>query len=155
MTDPSAPPQRQRIAAYAVVRDATDRLLLTRLAPHVAGVAGRWTLPGGGIDHGVDLRDAVVREVYEEAGVHVDVGAVLDVRSAHWVGPRPDGVVEDFHSIQVIYDATLRPESVGVTPAVTEVGGSTDACAWLTPAEVADRPLVPLAAHAIALLAER
>ena len=50
-------PKRQRVAAYAVIlRD--DRILLTRLAPRISPDE-LWTLPGGGLDHGEDPRDAV------------------------------------------------------------------------------------------------
>ena len=154
MSQPEGPvPQRQRVAAYAVVRREDGAVLLTRVAPRIAGAAGRWTLPGGGIDHGEDLRTAAVREVYEETGLHVEVGAVVDVRSAHWVGPRPDGVVEDFHAIQVVFAGVLRPESRDVVPHVTEDDSTTDRSEWVAWADVADLPTVPLVDHVVGLLA--
>lgn len=146
-----APPRRQRVAAYALVTRDDGALLMARIAQHVVA-EGRWTLPGGGVDHGEDLRAAAVREVYEETGLHVRVGRVLDVRSAHWVGPRPDGVVEDFHAVQVVYAGELLPQSFGVEPHVTEVDGSTDTSAWVPRAEVTQLALVPLAVHALGLL---
>ena len=74
-------PQRQRVAAYAVViRD--EQILLSRLAPHIAG-GELWALPGGGLDHGEDPVDAVVREIYEETGLHASVSREARVYSMH------------------------------------------------------------------------
>lgn len=42
---------------------------------------GRWTVPGGTVELGESLQDAVVREVLEETGIHVrprDVMLVFD-----------------------------------------------------------------------------
>ena len=39
---------------------------------------GEWDLPGGRPDPGEDHRAALVREVREEAGLSVEVGALLD-----------------------------------------------------------------------------
>jgi 8-oxo-dGTP pyrophosphatase MutT (NUDIX family) len=111
----------QRPAAYAVLT-AGDRVLLTRLRDS----GGLWTLPGGGIDHGEDPRVAVVREVYEETGLELTPGRLVAVTSRHFTGHAPNGRLEDFHAIRLLYDGTVN----GGEPRVTEVGGSTDAVAW-------------------------
>ena len=65
----------QRVAAYAVIiRDG--QILLSKIAPHISA-DGLWTLPGGGLDHGEDPRDAVVREVHEETGLRCALSAEL------------------------------------------------------------------------------
>jgi ADP-ribose pyrophosphatase YjhB (NUDIX family) len=125
--DPT-PPQRQRVAAYALIRRGTDELLLTRLAPQVAFKG--WTLPGGGVDHGEHPREALRREVLEESGLHAEPGRILDVYSHHYTGPRPDGLVEDYHAIGLVFEAALQPQSYDVEPYVLDVGGSTDRARW-------------------------
>ena len=69
-------PRRQRVAAYAVIlreRGGRVEILLSRLAPRVSR-SELWTLPGGGVDHGEDPRDALIREMQEEAGPRRDGG---------------------------------------------------------------------------------
>ena len=129
MSDPS-PPQRQRVAAYALIQRGADEVLLTRLAPQVRFKG--WTLPGGGVDHGEHPREALRREVLEESGLHAEPGRILDVYSHHYTGPRPDGLVEDYHAIGLVFEAELLPESYDVEPHVLDVGGSTDLARWTT-----------------------
>ena len=149
MSDPP-PPQRQRVAAYALICRGMDELLLTRLAPQVAFKG--WTLPGGGVDHGEHPRDALRREVLEESGLHAEPGRILDVYSHHYTGPRPDGLVEDYHAIGLVFEALLLPESHGVEPHVLDVGGSTDLVRWTPLEEARTLPLTGSARLALTWL---
>jgi 8-oxo-dGTP diphosphatase len=130
----------QRPAAYAVLSDG-DRVLLTRLRDS----GDLWTLPGGGIDHGEDPRLAVVREVYEETGLELTPGRLVGVTSRHFTGHSPNGRLEDFHAIRLLYDGSVN----GGEPRVTEVGGSTDAAAWHPVAGLARLNLVSLVAEGL------
>lgn len=149
MTVDAAPPHRQRIAAYALLtRD--DEVLLTRMSPRTR-IEGCWTLPGGGIDHGEDPRDALRREVYEETGLHVEPGRVIDVHATHFVGPRSDGTVEDYHGIHLIFDAQIAEESRGVEPRVIEEDSSTDHAEWFPLRVATDLDLLSAARHALTM----
>lgn len=150
MTDIVEHPRRQRIAAYALItRDG--EVLLTRMSARTR-IEGRWTLPGGGIDHGEDPRTALVREVHEETGLYVEPGRVLDVHSTHLVGPRSDGLVEDYHGVHIIFDARVLPESEGVEPRVLEQDSSTEESRWVAVSEARCLNLLSAAAHALELL---
>ena len=64
-------------AVSAVVTDATGRYLLVRRSHEPE--AGRWALPGGRVEPGEPLVDAVVREVLEETGLTVRPGREVGV----------------------------------------------------------------------------
>jgi ADP-ribose pyrophosphatase YjhB (NUDIX family) len=144
---PDDPVPFQRPAAYAVLIDQTPpsgqtpsgqppsgdtagpRMLLTRLA----GSTGTWTLPGGGIDHGEEPLAALTRELYEETGLPYTVGPLLDIGSRHFVGRSPNGRLEDFHGLRLVYAGSVP---VDRPPQVIEVDGSTDLAAWIPVADL-------------------
>lgn len=146
----AAPPKRQRVAAYAVLRRGHE-VLLTRMSDRTR-IPGRWTLPGGGIDHGEEPRAALVREVYEETGLHVEPGVLADVHSTHFTGPRSDGLVEDYHGIHLLFRATLAPDSLDVEPHVVEDDSSTDLAAWVDLDAALGLDLLSAARHALTRL---
>ena len=67
---------KQRIPCVgAVITDDRGRLLLIRRGQPPS--EGLWSLPGGRVEQGEDDGAAVVREVAEETGLQVQVGAVV------------------------------------------------------------------------------
>ena len=62
------------VAVKAIVRDGAGRILLIRRSDDSPVDPGCWDLPGGKLDYGETLADALVREVREETGLAVVVG---------------------------------------------------------------------------------
>ncbi|MGD9958188.1 NUDIX hydrolase [Nocardioides sp.] len=141
-------PRRQRVAAYAVIL-REDEILLSRLAPRVSREE-LWTLPGGGLDHGEDPHDAVVREIHEETGLDATVSETARLYSAHMPGAWRDGVQVDAHALRIVYEGWVRPDAP--QPRVVEVDGSTVEAAWIPIADVLSgaRPVVPMVVEALA-----
>lgn len=133
--------RRRRIGAYGVCLDHAGRVLLVRASRRSAR-PGTWSLPGGGVAHGEDPADAVVRELAEEAGLEVEVTGVRDVvaevvfRPPAW--EHTDGVVYDVSRV----GGRLRPE----------VDGSSDLAAWFPLEEAARLRLSAVAARTLASL---
>ncbi|MFJ8104541.1 NUDIX hydrolase [Streptomyces sp. NPDC096132] len=115
--------QKLRVAAYAVVvRDG--RILLAR-SPAPGG-GHEWVLPGGGMDHGEDPLDTVVRELDEETGYRVEVTGLLGLDSFRHVFRREglQGPV-DHHGLRIVYEGRVVGGELR-----NEVNGSTDLAAW-------------------------
>ncbi|MGR8010537.1 NUDIX hydrolase [Streptomyces hypolithicus] len=136
-----------RVAAYAVcVRDG--QLLLARwVAPDGAK---RWTLPGGGMDHGEDPYDTVIREVEEETGYAAEPVRLLGVDSVTRRYPRRLGAFADFQGLRIVYEGRIAGGELR-----HEAGGSTDLAAWHPLDEVARLDRVELVDTGINLWRER
>jgi mutator protein MutT len=69
-------PERPIIGVGAVILDGA-RVLLVRRAHEP--LKGEWSLPGGAVELGETLAEALVREVREETGLEIRVGPVVEV----------------------------------------------------------------------------
>jgi ADP-ribose pyrophosphatase YjhB (NUDIX family) len=89
------------IGAVAIVRDVGGRVLLVRQTYHREGI--RWAAPGGWLAHGETPREAAARETYEETGLRVTPGRVLDI------GGGPYGEISLAFECTVVGDTGFRP----------------------------------------------
>lgn len=67
---------KARLVVAGVIRDRQGRILLARRLPS-AHLGGFWEFPGGGVEEGESPEKALQRELQEELGVEVAVGAPI------------------------------------------------------------------------------
>lgn len=122
-------------------------MLLCRISPAYPA-AGDWTLPGGGIEFGEAPDVAALREVEEETGLVARITGEPTILSHTGIWPARPGRDHPiaYHHVRFVYPM----EIVGGSERI-EVDGSTDACGWFTPAEVASLPIVGLVSLALGL----
>jgi 8-oxo-dGTP diphosphatase len=125
------------VGCGAVVVDG-GRVLLVKRAHEP--LKGEWSLPGGAVEVGELLHEAVVREVQEETGLLVRVGPVVEVLDR--VHRTDDGRVE-FHFVIVDYLCWVEGGTMG------HGSDAADAC-WAPAADLTPYALTPLAIAVIA-----
>jgi len=138
---PALEPMR-RIAAYAVCVDADDRVLVVRASVR-SGTPGAWSLPGGGVDHGENPYDTVVRETAAETGLSIAVTGLADVVADLRSLPNRGVTI---HTDRLIFTASVRGGALR-----DRVGQPTDLARWFPRAELTGMALRPFTAIALDL----
>ena len=142
MADPRTYPERPFLAvSAAIVRDG--KVLVVRRARLPA--SGVFSLPGGVVEVGETLTEAVVREVREETGLEIEPVALAGYREAitRDAGGRVERhfVILPFAARWIAGEPTLNEE-------LSEAR-------WVDPAEVATLPTTPGLAEIVAAAFER
>jgi ADP-ribose pyrophosphatase YjhB (NUDIX family) len=119
------------VVAVGAIILAGDRVLLIERG--VPPARGMWSVPGGKLEHGERLADAVEREVHEETGLRVRCGPLVDVVERVIPGEAPDAPA--LHFVILDYLATVEgmPEPVA--------GSDVTAARWVAWSELAGLPL--------------
>jgi 8-oxo-dGTP diphosphatase len=94
-------PTRPVLGAAAVILSDDGRVVLIRRGQ--APDAGEWSIPGGGVELGESVVEALRREVREETGLEIAVGEFLEVYER--VDRDADGV--RFHFVVLDFRATV------------------------------------------------
>lgn len=115
------------LSVKAVVRDREGRCLLLRRSAASKANAGKWDFPGGKIEPGEPIDQALRREVAEETGLAISVRRVVGAAQSEL----PDRVVA-----YLIMEA--EPESGDV-----RLGEEHDDYRWASIAEMAQMDLAP------------
>jgi 8-oxo-dGTP diphosphatase len=82
------------VGVGAIIVNERGELFLAQRGPLAKNERGLWEFPGGSVEFGERLADALRREIREEYGMEIEVGELLDVvdhilpaEGQHWVSP--------------------------------------------------------------------
>jgi 8-oxo-dGTP diphosphatase len=118
-------PSRPLVGVGAVIFGSDGAVVLVKRRHEP--LAGQWSLPGGMLELGETLEAGVEREMFEETGLHVDVGPVVEVFDRILLDD--EGRVR-YHFVLVDYVCTVRGGSLTAGSDVSDV-------IWADPAALA------------------
>ncbi len=82
------------VGVGAMVFNTHGEVFLSQRGPHAKNERGTWEFPGGSVDYGEKLADAIRREFMEEYGMEIEIIELLSVddhilpdEGQHWVSP--------------------------------------------------------------------
>ena len=89
MTDPIRPALTPILGVGAVIWNEKREIVLIRRGkpPRL----GQWSIPGGHVEWGENLKEAITREAREETGLIIEITSLIDVIDS--INRDPDGAV--------------------------------------------------------------
>lgn len=119
-----------KVAVSAFVQDAKGRILMIHRTDN-----DKYSIPGGGMEVGETVADAVVREVTEETGILVRPTGLLGIFS----NPR-HVIAYDDGEVRQEFSLCFKAEPIGGSP---RTSSESKAVRWVSPDELSDLKIHP------------
>ena len=125
-----------RTVVVGLVRNSRGELLFCKMPPHRGVFPGQWGLPGGGIEPGERMVEALRRELREEIGIEVDAIEPAFFKEGEHEKLFADGSRKLIVMVFLIFHCTARSEDLRLSEEFTEF-------CWLPEAEAESLDLNP------------
>ncbi len=96
-------PETIRVIVVGLVWNDRDQLLLCRMHPDRGVFPGQWGLPGGGIEQGERMGDALRRELREELGIEITDIQPAFFKDGSYSKLLPNGELQPVYMIFLVY----------------------------------------------------
>ena len=119
---------RQRIIVCPVIQNEGE-YLLCKMAKDRGVFPGQWALPGGGVEPGETIENALRREIREELGDALEIAHIQPwtFRDDRRKKTYADGSQEEIYMIYLIYDCVTANRAITFNEEFQET-------AWVAPA---------------------
>jgi nucleoside triphosphatase len=118
-----------RLVVVPVIRDKDGAVLLCKMPGDRGVYPGQWALPGGGVEPGERLVDALRREIREELGVELASARPLFFSDLEREKTLPGGERRLLYMVFLLFDCTVESSSIQLNDEFTEY-------AWVPPEQL-------------------
>ncbi len=92
-----------RVIVVAVIQNEAGDYLICKKPADRGVFPGQWALPGGGIEEGEHMVDALRREVHEETGLEIEQIQPMFFKDGQYPKLFPDGSSQDIYMIFLLF----------------------------------------------------
>lgn len=99
-----------RLIVVPIIKDNDDRILLCKMPSDRGVFPGQWGLPGGGVETGEEIEDALRREVLEELGVQLLTAKPLMFKDGLYEKTFAGQGKRMIYMVFLLYECRMAPE---------------------------------------------
>ena len=119
-----------RLVVVPIIRDEQQRVLLCKMPPDRGVFPNQWGLPGGGVEPGERMGEALAREVAEELGVSILDAKPLFFKDGLHEKTFPDGSKRTIYMVFLLFECRISStEKICLNPEFCQY-------AWVEPARL-------------------
>jgi nucleoside triphosphatase len=127
-------PILHRTIVVGIIQNERGDTLICKKPPHRGVFPGQWGLPGGGIEAGERMEDALRREIREECGIEVRDIKPLFFTDGQVPKLYPDGSRREVYMIFLVFACRAAGNEIRLDPEFSEY-------AWVEPGAFKDYDL--------------
>jgi nucleoside triphosphatase len=119
-------PSLRRLIVVGVIFNRAGEVLLSKMPPNRGVFPGQWGLPGGGVEEGEIIEDALHREIQEELGLEIEILTPVLFKDGTYSKLLKDGSRKTIYMVFLIYRCQAVHENVILDPEFSDF-------AWVAP----------------------
>lgn len=102
-----------RICANGII-EYQGKYLICKMPQNKGVYPGQWAIPGGGIDPGETMEQALAREIWEEVGLKIHQIRPLLFSDEHKDKLKPNGTAEKIYMIFLVFTCQAQTNKVQI-----------------------------------------